>query len=94
MPLVRLPKPFDHPDSLFERKHDGFRALAYVEGHRCRVSRRGHEFRKWDVLCVEIAHSVRTMHAVLDGEIVFLDRKGRSRSIRCCFAATGPTSTP
>lgn len=43
MPLVRIPEPFDHPDWLFELKHDGFRALAYVEGHQCRlVSRNGY----------------------------------------------------
>jgi len=28
MPLVRAPEAFDHPDWLFELKHDGFRALA------------------------------------------------------------------
>jgi hypothetical protein len=33
MPLVRIPDAFDHPDWLFELQHDGFRALAYVEGH-------------------------------------------------------------
>jgi hypothetical protein len=27
MLLVRAPEPFDHPDWLFELKHDGFRAL-------------------------------------------------------------------
>jgi hypothetical protein len=32
MPLVRIPEPFDHPDWVYEVKHDGFRALAYVEG--------------------------------------------------------------
>jgi hypothetical protein len=32
MPLVRIPEPFDHPDWLFELKHDGFRALTHVEG--------------------------------------------------------------
>lgn len=58
MPLVRIPEPFDHPDWLFELKHDGFRALAYVEGHRL-VSRRGHTFTKWDVLCTEISHAFR-----------------------------------
>jgi hypothetical protein len=25
MPLLRLPTAFDHPDCLFELKHDGFR---------------------------------------------------------------------
>jgi hypothetical protein len=33
MLLVRIPKPFDHPDRVFEIKHDGFRALAIIEGH-------------------------------------------------------------
>src|SRR5437763_2289962 len=78
MPLVRIPEPFDHPDWLFELKHDGFRALAYVDGHHCRlVSRRGHEFTKFGQLTEEIAHSVKTMRAVLDGEIVCLGPDGR-----------------
>jgi bifunctional non-homologous end joining protein LigD len=34
MPLVRVPEPFDHSDWLFELKHDGFRALAYVASRR------------------------------------------------------------
>jgi hypothetical protein len=41
MPLVRLAEPFDHPDWLFELKHDGFRALAHIEDHQPLVSRRG-----------------------------------------------------
>jgi len=73
MPLVRSTGPFDHPDWLFELKYDGFRALAYVEGHLCRlVSRRGHEFTKFTLLAEEIAHTVRLKRAVLDGEIVCL----------------------
>ena len=79
MPLVRLPEPFDHPDWLFELIHDGFRALAYVDGHHCRlVSRRGHTFTKFTLPATEIAHSVRTNRAVPDGEIVCLDADGRS----------------
>jgi ATP-dependent DNA ligase len=32
---------FDHPDSLFELKHDGFRALTHVwDGHCELISRR------------------------------------------------------
>ena len=42
MRLLRIPEPFDHPDSLFEPKPDGCRALAHVRGHRCDlVSRKG-----------------------------------------------------
>jgi ATP-dependent DNA ligase len=45
MRLLRVPETFDHPEFVFEPRIDGFRALAYVEGRRCRlVSRNGHEF--------------------------------------------------
>jgi hypothetical protein len=45
MPLVRTPEPFDHDRFLFELKHDGFRALAFIRGHQCElVSRRGHVY--------------------------------------------------
>ena len=30
MRLLRIPKPFDHPDFIFEPKLDGFRALAAI----------------------------------------------------------------
>jgi len=42
MRLLRVPEPFDHPDFLYEVKHDGFRALASVEDGECHlVSRNG-----------------------------------------------------
>jgi len=79
MPLVRLAAPFDHSDFVLELKHDGFRALAHVEGHRCRLlSRRGHVVKNFALLAEEIAHSVRAQDAILDGEIVCLDADGRS----------------
>jgi bifunctional non-homologous end joining protein LigD len=91
MPLVRIPEPFDHPDWLFELKHDGFRALAYVEGHRCcLVSRRGHPFAQRDLLCEEPAHSVKATRAVLDGELVCLGDDGRSRFHRLLFRRDWP----
>lgn len=58
---------------------DGFRALAYVEGHHCTlVSRNGNVFKSWPQLAEEIAHAVRAHDAILDGEIVCLDPDGRS----------------
>ena len=67
-------RPFDHPDWLFELKHDGFRALAHIEGHHCKlISRRGHTFKHWPYLEVELAHVVRCESAILDGEVVCLD---------------------
>ena len=42
---IKQPQPFDHPDYLFELKHDGFRALAYFENSRCElVSRKDHVY--------------------------------------------------
>ncbi|HMF97104.1 MAG TPA: hypothetical protein VKE96_22555 [Vicinamibacterales bacterium] len=90
MPLVSVPEPFDHPDWLYEMKHDGCRALAIVEGHECRlVSRRGHAFAKWDPFGEEITHSVRCRDAVLDGELVCLDADGRSNFYRLLFDLEG-----
>jgi hypothetical protein len=31
MRLTRVEKPFDDPDYIFELKHDGFRAITYME---------------------------------------------------------------
>lgn len=46
MPLATIREPFDDPDWFFEPKWDGFRALAYIDGHRCQlVSRRGNSFK-------------------------------------------------
>jgi hypothetical protein len=74
MRLLRTPEAFDHPEFIFEPKIDGFRALAYVEGRRCRlVSRNGHAFKSWPQLVDEIAHAVRADSAVLGGEICCLD---------------------
>jgi bifunctional non-homologous end joining protein LigD len=85
MPLVRIPEAFDHPDWLFELKHDGFRA--YV----CTVtSRHGHTFTKFKLLAEEIAHSVRSMDCVLDGEIVCLDADGRSNFYNLLFRRGWP----
>ena len=79
MPLLRVLQPFDHPDWLFELKHDGFRALAILERHRCRlVSRSGYVFKQWPQLAEELAHTVRADRAVLDGEVVCLRPDGVS----------------
>ncbi len=91
MPLLAVPQPFDHRECLYEIKHDGFRALAYVEGHRCQlVSRHGHTFTKFGILETEISHSLRAMRAVLDGEIVCLDAHGRSQFYPLLFRRDWP----
>jgi bifunctional non-homologous end joining protein LigD len=91
MRLLRVPEPFDHRDFIFEPKIDGFRALAYVNGHRCElVSRNGHVFKSWPQLAEEIAHAVRARSAVLDGEICCLDRDGRSNFRNLLFRREWP----
>jgi ATP-dependent DNA ligase len=93
MPLVRVAEAFDHPAWLFELKHDGFRALAQVDGHHCTlVSRRRHVYRQFPRLQVEIAHSIRAHSAVLDGEIVCSASDGRSVFNRLLFRHDRPHS--
>jgi bifunctional non-homologous end joining protein LigD len=92
--LARRLTPFDHPDWIFELKHDGFRAVAYISNAGCRlVSRRFHSFKNFDALCKSLG-GMRVTNAVLDGEIVCLDRGGRSlfndllfRKGKACFYA-------
>ena len=37
MPLGRRAAPFNHPEWVFEVKHDGFRAIAYVKAGHCQL---------------------------------------------------------
>lgn len=74
--LVRAREPFDHPDFLFELKHDGWRAMAYIEGDECDlVSRRGNVFKAFAPLRASLATIGREV--ILDGEIVCLDAAGK-----------------
>jgi bifunctional non-homologous end joining protein LigD len=80
MRLSQRPDPFDHPDWLFEIKHDGFRALAYLDDAQCSlVSRKGHEYKSFQALREELARFVKADDAILDGEIVCLSSDGRSQ---------------
>jgi len=80
LPLVRRPKPFSHPDWVYEIKHDGFRALAYLERGRVRlVSRHGNNFASFSELADCMARELTGRGAVLDGELVCLDDNGSSQ---------------
>lgn len=77
--LSRRTEPFDHPDWIFELKHDGFRGVAYVENGVCKlVSRKDNVFKSFGPLCSAIADELRVKNAIIDGEIVCLDADGRS----------------
>ena len=78
--LAQREDPFDDPEWVFELKHDGFRALAYVEAGTCHlVSRNRHRFTEFESLGHSIVESLGAGRAVLDGEIVCLDQEGRSQ---------------
>jgi bifunctional non-homologous end joining protein LigD len=79
MELTRIAEPFDDPEWIFELKHDGFRALAYLcEGKVELVSRRANVYRQFGQLCSDLATAIPAREAVLDGEIVCLDKDGRA----------------
>jgi bifunctional non-homologous end joining protein LigD len=73
----RRPGIFEHPDWLYELKHDGFRALAYLDQGCCRlVSRKGNEMKRFGDLCASMRKELKVTDAVLDGEIVAVDESG------------------
>ena len=76
--LTLVREPFDHTEFLFELKHDGFRALAYIsEGHCELVSRRRNPYKSFGELRSHLA-GLKVKNAVIDGELVCLDAEGRS----------------
>jgi len=68
---------FESAEWVYELKHDGFRALAHLNGGRCCfVSRRGNEMKRFNDLSGSIAKELKVTDAILDGEIVALDGDG------------------
>lgn len=71
-------EPFDHPDWIFEIKQDGYRAIAEIEQGAVRLySRKGTSFNRQFASIVRSLESIPG-DAVVDGELVALDDKGRS----------------
>jgi bifunctional non-homologous end joining protein LigD len=83
MPIGRARDPFSHPEWLFEVKWDGFQSLAFVHKGECRlISRQQHSpsnnFRSLVVTMRKIPTEL-PRSAILDGEIVALDRHGKTQ---------------
>lgn len=71
-------KPFDSSEWIYETKWDGFRALAVLnEGDVTLFSRNKKSFNEKFPLLVDELKKLKT-HAVIDGEIVALDKNGIS----------------
>lgn len=80
MELMPQATPFDNPDWLFEPKHDGFRALAYVQGDDCHlVSRDDANDMRFRDLARVLPGDLNAKNAILDGEVVVLDQTGKSQ---------------
>ena len=76
---LRIAKPFSDPEYIFELKHDGFRALAYVEEGKCRlVSRNSNLLKSFESLKTSLG-KLRVQNAILDGEIICIDGNGISQ---------------
>jgi len=71
-------KPFDDTKWLFEVKWDGVRTFAYLGGEKTRlVSRRGREVNDQYPELLEIHMLLAGENALIDGEIVVLERDGK-----------------
>ena len=78
MRLSLVREPFDHPDYIFELKHDGFRALVYLQTRECKIISRNQRNLGFESLKKALA-KLPVQTAILDGEIVCLDAKGVSQ---------------
>jgi len=77
MLAILVDKPFNDKQWLFETKWDGVRAICFVKNGKFRlVSRNELEMTKQYPELSEIAANVRAKTAILDGEIVALDKQG------------------
>lgn len=71
-------KAFDNPEWVFEIKWDGYRAVAFVEDGRVRlVSRSQNDLTAQFSELSTLPQFLGAKRAILDGEIVALDEKGR-----------------
>jgi bifunctional non-homologous end joining protein LigD len=71
-------EPFDDPDYIFEMKHDGFRAVAYLQDDECKIISRNQRSLDFESLKKALT-ALRPRDAIIDAEIVCLDANGVSR---------------
>jgi bifunctional non-homologous end joining protein LigD len=79
MRLRLIKEPFDDPDYIFELKHDGFRALAYIDTGDCRLVSRNLKSLPFKALRASLATMSGTDNVILDGEVIVLNRNGISQ---------------
>lgn len=74
-----IDQPFNAPDWIFEIKWDGFRILAFVDGKKVQLISR-HQQNYSDIF-LPVAQELAKLNiqAIFDGEMVVVDKEGRSR---------------
>lgn len=79
MLAVLAAKPFSSPDWFYEVKLDGVRVLAFInEGNLRLVSRNQKEITEQFPELQEVLPQIKAKQAILDGEVVTYDEKGRT----------------
>ena len=69
--------PFSNPDWIFEPKWDGYRAVCFLENGSVRFASKNRKSLTQRFLDLQrIPKSIKAETAILDGEIVALDKKG------------------
>jgi bifunctional non-homologous end joining protein LigD len=77
VPLVSRAEPFDDPAWIFEPKYDGFRAFLYGAGKDCEIETSRHLDVDAQDLRSRVSAVLGSREAILDGQIVSLDRQGK-----------------
>lgn len=73
---------FNDPEWIFEPKWDGFRGIAHIQGKKLRLQSRNQlDLLKYFPELKTIATAIAAKSAVLDGEIVSIDKKGVSHFV-------------
>jgi bifunctional non-homologous end joining protein LigD len=89
IPVLRS-HPFNDPDWLFEPKYDGFRGLVYIAAGTCLIrSKKGTTFKRFAPLCEAIPRELDVKNAIIDGEVLALDKTGHPQFTDLL---TGPTT--
>lgn len=69
---------FDDRRWVFEMKYDGFRALLYKEGDKCKfVSKKNIEYRRFKDVLADVCEELPVQSAIFDGELAVFDVEGR-----------------
>ena len=78
MRLRLVGEPFDHPDYIFELKHDGFRAIAYLQHGESKLVSRNQRDLGFEALKRSLA-KLPVENAIIDGEVICVNAQGVSQ---------------